>query len=197
MKMLLSKFPVFVLALMLLFCFSSSHAATYQLGKFPGSSHFGNADPNTGAVSPYDTLPTSGQFEDEWGFTVGPNSGGAANVTVTGIKQRGISEMAAQLKGVTNGGASMFRSLYSSTTNELQGITFGQLLQGDYSIVVSGRINPNESFRSYSGNLLIDSEVQPTATPIPPSLAMFGVGAIGFMRKDIAKAFRKTKSAVT
>ncbi|NOT84414.1 MAG: hypothetical protein HOP02_06430 [Methylococcaceae bacterium] len=155
-------------------------AATFTLGSFPGATGFSDADLNTGSVPPRNQLPANGPFSDDWNFTVGPNSGGAANVTITGIGSLNLSDLNAVILGAGN-----FSLLFSNVNNQLLGLNFGALDPGNYTLQVTGNtFGSTTDSHSYSGNLSISNGV--AAVPVPGAVWLFGsaiVGLIGISKR--------------
>jgi len=164
-------------ALAFLSCLPSheTKAATFNLGNFPGSSSFGDADANSAPIQGYNLLPSNGNFKDDWNFTVSQNNGGSSNVAITGIGQVNIDNLAASIGGLG------FSPLYKDSTNELIGLNFGILPVGNYTLTVTGSLSASNATHSYSGNLIIDTP-KVAATPLPAAFWMFGVGVVALTR---------------
>lgn len=154
-------------------------AATFTLGSFPGGTGFSNADLNSGSSAPRNQLPSNGPFSDDWNFTVGPNTGGAANVTITGIGSLNLSDLKASILG-----AGDLKLLFSNVSNELLGLSFGILNPGSYTLQVTGNtFGSTTDSHSYSGNLSIGNVA---AVPVPAAVWLFGsaiAGLIGISRR--------------
>jgi len=156
-----------------------SGAATFDLGHFPGSAAFGNADPNDGPIAPFNQLPTSGNFADSWNFVVSANNGGSSNVSVTGIGALNVLNLDAVITGA--GTSISFLPLFENVTHKIIGVTFGTLLSGNYTLHVNGTANGALSNHSYSGNLTIAQPGETGAVPVPAALWLFGSALVGLM----------------